>query len=474
MHSRTLEVLRPLGVTERLLERANTAPAARLHLGSRIVDVQLGELALADTAFPHLTLVRQMDVESVLARALEDRGVVVERGVELVDASGDGDGAHATLRSRAGIESIACGFVAGCDGPESTVRRVAGIGWRGRAYREEVILADVELGADLDRTRAHVVVGTPGLLFIFALGERATWRLLATRQAGADTPPFGQPGPPVDPGALQTLLDDAGIAASITEVRWSARYVMQRRLATRFRHGRLFLAGDAAHASSPAGGQGMNTGIQDAANLGWKLAFATRATDPAALLDSYEQERRPVARQVLRLTHAGFWAEAGRGPLPTLLRGVVVALGAPALPAPLGQRWLAAEVIRWVSQLRTAYPGSPLSVEGQPRLSTGPRAGARLPDATVRADGIDVRLHALVATPGVHVLLHRDAILPPHPDVGAHVTLHRITSTPGTGVMAVRPDGYIGFRCQVADLDQLSRWLARIGALPTSSVAARQ
>ena len=474
MHPRTLEVLRPLGVTGPLLERANTAPAASLHLGARVVTVRLDDLALTGTAFPHLTLVRQMDVETVLSHALEERGIVVERGVELVDASGDGDAAHATLRSPTGLETMACGFVAGCDGPESTIRRVAGIDWRGATYREEVVLADVELDADLDRTCAHVVVGKPGLLFVFALGERASWRLLATRWAGVDAPSFGQPGPPIDRAELQALLDDAGLAARITDLAWSAHYAMQRRLATHYRQGRLFVVGDAAHASSPAGGQGMNTGIQDAANLGWKLAFATSATDPAALLDSYEHERRPVARQVLGLTHAGFWAEASRGPLPTLLRGVLAPLGAPALPALLGQRRLVAEVIRWVSQLRTAYPDSPLSVEGRPRLATGPRAGARLPDATVRASGTEVRLHALLATPGVHVLLHRDAILPPHPDVGPHVNLHRITSTPGTGMVAVRPDGYIGFRCGIADVDQLSGWLARIGALSTASVAASQ
>jgi 2-polyprenyl-6-methoxyphenol hydroxylase-like FAD-dependent oxidoreductase len=464
MHPRTLEVLRPLGVTDALLARADVTPEARLHLGSRVVPVRLAELALPDTAFPHLALLRQTDVEEVLSEALRDRGMEVERGTELVEVC-DGVGrARATLRSRAGIEQADWDFVAGCDGQGSTVRDAAGIGWHGGPYGVEVVLADVELDADLAAGVAHVVAGRGGLLFLFALGERATWRLLATRPAGRDRLPFGRTGPPVPPAALQALLDDAGLDARISEVAWSARYPLQHRLAVRFRRGRLFLAGDAAHAWSPAAGQGMNTGIQDAANLGWKLAFALSATDRAALLDSYDRERRPVARRVLALTHLAFWAEAATGRLPSLLRGVVAPLGAPAVPALIRRRRLVAGAARVLAQFWVAYADSPLSVEGQPRLIPGSRVGQRLPDATVTVMGHPARLHALLARPGVHVLLQRDADHLEHLALGPHVTVHRLTSMPGAGLVTVRPDGYVGFRCGLADLPQLHAWLARVGA----------
>lgn len=477
LHPRTLEVLRPLGVTEPLLARADTAPEVRLHLGSRVVRVRLAELALSDTAFTHLSLVRQMDAETVLARALADRGVEVERGTELLEVR-DGDGeARATLRSPAGLEPAACDFVAGCDGPDSAVRRAAGIGWHGGPYRKEVVLADLELDADLARGVAHVVAGRRGLLFLFALGESATWRLLATRPTGPDPVAFGQPGPPVPCTELQALLDDAGLDARITALVWSARYRLQHRLAARLSRGRLYLAGDAAHAYSPATGQGMNTGIQDAINLGWKLAsapFAACPADRAALLDSYDMERRPAARQALAMTHLAFWAEASTDPLPALLRGVLAPLGAPAVPVLISQRWLVAAAIRLLSQSWVAYPGSPLSVEGTPRLYFGPRVGHRLPDATVTSGGQRVRLHALLARPGVHVLLQRDADDLERLAHGAHVTIHRLTSEPGAGVVAVRPDGYVGFRCGIADVGQLRAWLARIGAgkVPSSSLTS--
>jgi 2-polyprenyl-6-methoxyphenol hydroxylase-like FAD-dependent oxidoreductase len=467
MHARTLEVLRPLGVTQALLARADTAPAADLHLGRRVVRVRLADLALPDTAFPHLSLVRQMDVETVLARALADRGVEVERGTELLEVHDGPDAARAVLRARRAVQEALFGYVAGCDGPDSTVRTQAGIGWPGRPYPVEVVLADADLDADLGCDAAQVVAGRHGLLFAFRLGERAPWRLLATRPAGPDPQPFGQHGPPVPVAELQALLDDSGLDARITNLAWSSRVRLQRRVAERFSRGRLFLVGDAAHAYSPATGQGLNAAIQDAANLGWKLAFAASGQPPGEpLLGSYDRERRPVARQVLVMTHLAFWGEASTDPLMSAVRGRLAPLAAPLVPVLAGRRRLVAAGVRLLSQLGVTYRRSPLSVEGTPRPRGGPRAGDRLPDATVRSGGRSARLHELLARPGVHVLLDRDAgSLDGLPDAPL-VSVHRLDSSPGRGVIAVRPDGYVGFRAQAADARQVGAWLAGVGACP--------
>ena len=160
-----------------------------------------------------------------------------------------------------------------------------------------------ELDGDLPGEAAQVVAGRGVLLFAFRLGEQATWRLLATRPATPGRLEPGSFGPPVSAIDLQALMDQAGLGARITDLRWSARVMVQRRLASRFRRGRLFLAGEAAHAFSPATGQGMNAAIQDAANLGWRLAFAAarnRSPGDERLLDSYDRERlaggAPAAR----------------------------------------------------------------------------------------------------------------------------------------------------------------------------------
>jgi 2-polyprenyl-6-methoxyphenol hydroxylase-like FAD-dependent oxidoreductase len=466
LHARTLEVLRPLAVTDALLARADIAPAAELWLGPRAVRVRLAELAWPDTAFPHLSLIRQMYVETVLAQALADRGIVVERGTELAGVHEDAAGVRAQLRAQDTVTEARFGFVAGCDGPGSTVRAAAGLGWPGRPYPVEIVLADAELDADLAGDVAHVVAGRRGLLFAFPLGERATWRLLASRPAGADQLPAGQPGPPVSRAQLQALLDEAGLDAQISHLAWSARVQLQHRVASRFRQGRLFLAGDAAHAYSPATGQGMNAAIQDAANLGWKLAFAAARPDgiarpdSAVLLGSYDGERRPVARQVLGMTHLAFWAEAGLGLVPSALRGQLAPLAAPLVPTVIARRRLLSAGIRLLSQLGVNYRRSPLSVPQTPRPRRGPRPGDRLPDRTVTADGRRIRLHELLAHPGVHVLLDRDAAaLDTRPSRGPLVSVHRLTSTPGQGLSVVRPDGYLGLRMETACATQLDSWL---------------
>ena len=466
LHPRTLEVLRPLGVTQALLAEADTAPEVDLRLGHRTVRISLADLALPDTAFPHLSLLRQADAEMVLAQALTSRGVTVERGTELLRACEGVVGVRTVLQSGIKAHEAWFDFVVGCDGPGSTVRAQSGIGWPGRPYPVEVVLADLELQGDLGTGVAHVVAARRGLVFLFPLGERATWRLLATRPAPADRAPCGQPGPPVSAAELQELLNLSGLRLRVTHLAWSARVSLQRRLADRFRQGRVFLAGDAAHAYSPATGQGMNAGIQDAANLGWKLAFASPGLESAALLNSYDRERRPVARQVLAMTHLAFWGEACTCLLPSLLRGQLAPLAVPVLPALLSRRGLVAGGIRVLSQLTVSYRRSPLSVEGTPRPPGGPRPGDRLPDQTVVSGGRSIRLHELLAQPGVHVLLDRDADQRHIATLSRLVSVRRISSSPGRGLMAIRPDGYIGLRCGSTDVHQLSAWLERAGAGP--------
>jgi len=468
VHPRTLESLRPLGVTDALLVRGDRAPAAELHIGRRRVSARLADVDLPDTAFPHLTLLRQMDVEEVLAAALVRRSVEIERGVELVGASAGDGSLRATLSANGATEETRCRYIAGCDGPDSTVRGLAGIAWKGGPYREEVVLADAELAGDLP-PGLHVVVGRPGLVFLFPLGEGATWRILATRPARGDGEPFGQPGRAVPRSEVQALLDAAGLRVAVDEPTWSAQVRLQHRVAASFRRGRLFLAGDAAHTHSPAAAQGMNAGILDAVNLGWKLAFAG---DRPELLDSYDRERRPVARQVTALTHAVFFAEASAHPVPAFLRATLLPLAAPALPSLLRQRTLMAAVVRLLSQCWVRYRHSPLSAEGTPG-GRGPRPGDRLPDEDVTSRGRLVRLHELTARPGVHVLLERDAEALEDGLRSARVSVHRIGSWPGWGLVAVRPDGHVGFRSRDSDPDLLRDWLELVGARVGRPVTAR-
>ena len=343
------------------------------------------------------------------------------------------------------------------------MRRAARIGWRGGGYRPEIVLADVELDGDLAPGVAHVVAGRAGLVFVFARGECATWRLLATRPCTDPQLPFGRAGPPVPGPDLQRLLDEAGLPARVRGVGWSSRMRVQHRLADAYRCGPLILAGDAAHTHSPAAGQGMNTGIQDAVNLGWKLGFAPTSAHPEGLLCSYELERRPVARHVLALTHGVFWAEASTGPLASFVRAVLAPLAAPGLPLALRQHRLVAEVVRVLARFGEHYRTGPLSVDNAPPGAGGPRAGDRLPDATViTGDGRQTRLHALLAAPGVHLLVRARTPDAAVPAPGPLLHLHHLEAPSYPAVLAVRPDGHVGYRGPPGA--PLRRWLADVGA----------
>lgn len=479
VHPRTLEGLRPLGVTDALLERAEPDPRAQLHLGRSPVPVRLADVALPDSAFPHLALVRQADVEAVLARALERRGVAVERGTELVTHHGDEEGASARLRGSGPDEEARCRFLVGCDGSASTVRRGARIDFAGAAHAEEVVLADVDLTTGLSPGCLHVAVGRHGLAFLFPLGENgAPWRLLATRatRAARPAPVAGrssgqQPSPAtittVGEPELARLLADSGLPATLTRCTWSSVVPLQHRVASAFRAGAVFLAGDAAHTSSPAAAQGMNTGLLDGVDLGWKLAFAAehRAAGhgtPEVLLASYGAERRRVARQVVALTRLVLFAEASTSPVAELARARLVPLVVPVLPHLLGRRRLAATVAAVLSQRWVHHRHSTLSLDDTPWVG-GPGPGDRLPDREVVA-GRARTVHELTADPGIHVLLDRDTAAPPRSLLGPHVVVHRLDDAPGHGLVAVRPDGHLGYRSARGDVTGLGRWLDLVAA----------
>jgi 2-polyprenyl-6-methoxyphenol hydroxylase-like FAD-dependent oxidoreductase len=471
VHPRTLEVLRPTGVTDALMAAGDPSPSVRLHLGRREVPAALGALPVTGTAFPHLLIEAQATVERILTEALTARGVEVERGSELVEVRPCGGATVATLRHCDHREEVPSRYVAGCDGPASAVRRSLGLDWRGGRYRQEVVLADLELDGDLHPGTVHAVAAQGGILFLFPLGEQATWRLLTTRPAGPPGGDAGQPDGPVPLDQLQALIDGARLPARVSDVAWSASVALEHRMASEYRAGPVFLLGDAAHVHSPAGGQGMNTGIQDAANLGWKLAFAAAASArtgsaPELLLASYEAERRPVARRVITLTHLIFWAEAGTGPVASLVRSRLVPATAPALPFLLRRRHLVAAGVRVLSQLGTGYRRSPLSMTGASAGPRGRRPGDRLPDELVVAGGHRAWLHDLLAEPGAHLLLERGA--PPVPAI-RYVKSYRIDGWTGSGVIGVRPDGYVGYRAATADPVRVGRWLELLGLSPSAA-----
>jgi 2-polyprenyl-6-methoxyphenol hydroxylase-like FAD-dependent oxidoreductase len=480
---RTLEVLARHGLSQRLVERGNPASRLRLHLGGRDVSFKLFDLGIEDTAYPFLLLLSQAETEAILGEHLSRHGVLAERGVELVDLEPRGSGVACRLRHPDGAEEIVqARYVAGCDGAHSTVRERSGIGFEGYDYPQTFLLADLEVDG-LEPDTQHAFVTNTGVLLFFPLGTPATWRLI-TMLSPRD--PVG----PVTLGQLQELADrHAGSGLRLHDPVWMTDFKLHNRGAAHYRSGRVFLAGDAAHIHSPAGGQGMNIGIQDAINLGWKLGLVCRGDAAPSLLDTYEMERDPVGRAVLRLTDRAFAVATTTNPALLFIRSEVVPRLAPVL---LRFRRLRGIAFRTVSELSIHYRRSPLSVDGPGSRGHGIAAGKRLPDAPILVDGRATTLHMMTTAPTFHLLLcgplaaWRDVaatdVAGLLPDV---VAVHRLSRDHGAGTLhdqqglalrrlgvrpsepaqyLVRPDGYIGYRATGTDLTglrgYLQRWLA--------------
>jgi 2-polyprenyl-6-methoxyphenol hydroxylase-like FAD-dependent oxidoreductase len=478
---RTLEVLRGLGLAEELVARGNDAVWVQLHAGGRVVRVRLFGLGLDDTAYPFLLFVSQAETEQVLNDHLATAGIPVERGVELVGFHADPGAVTCTLRHREGrIEQVRARYLVGCDGGGSTVRRGVGIPFKGGAYSQTFVLADLEVDG-LDRDAAHAFVGQVGILLFFPLGRPASWRMLAMH------PTLQGRREPARPSLeeLQALADAfTGGRARLRDSVWQTYFGLQHRHATRYQAGRIFLAGDAAHVHSPAGAQGMNTGIQDAWNLGWKLALVSRRVADEALLATYDAERRPVGGFVVRFTDRAFSAATSTNPLVRTLRTRLVPR---LLPLALRFDRAVGNGFRTISQLDISYRSSPAVEEGRPALRRGPRAGDRLPDARIARDGQVCWLGEALAAPGFHLLLcgppgdwHASQLTALRRRYSDTVAVHHLTRTvapgalhdvdgqmfarlgvDGTAQYVTRPDGHIGYRCGGDDLAGAQRYLAR-------------
>ncbi|MFJ7334221.1 FAD-dependent monooxygenase [Streptomyces sp. NPDC101110] len=449
---RTLEMLSAFGVTDDLVDRGNAAVGLHLHLPRRVLHVPLFDVGCDDTPYPFLLFLPQSETEATLTAHLATRDVTVERGTELLSA--EPEGAYVTCRLRHGDgteETVRARHVVGCDGAHSTVRSLAGIGFEGHAYPQTFLLADLEADG-IEPGAAHTYMSGAGLLFFFPLGTPATWRMIAMHPPGA-------PGDEVTLDLLQRIADDwTADEVSLRDPVWMTSFRIHNRGATRYRRGRFFLAGDAAHIHSPAGGQGMNTGIQDALNLGWKLAHVCRGAAPAELLDTYEAERAPVGHGVRRLTDRAFTAGTSSHPALRLARTRLVPHAAPLLLHATRAR---ARLFRTVSELGIHYRRGPLSVSGPHRPPRGPRAGDRLPDAPA---GLQRR----VAGPGYHLLLtgpgrHRPEDLPPGGRRDLLDVQHLGPRSPWSGNThaLVRPDGYVGYVGRGTDLAGLRAYLDR-------------
>lgn len=292
VHARTLEVLDPLMVTRRLLAEGCVVPVFTIRDRERVLArLDFGGLP---TAYPYTLMLPQSRIEAILAERLAELGGSLQRPWQVTEVSAQEGPAVLRATDQQGRErTLTADYVVGADGMHSTVRKSVGIAFRGSAYPASFVLADVRMDWPLSAQEVQLFFAPAGLVVVAPL-PGGHHRVVATMDDAPESP---------DATLVQQLLDERGPAgARVRSLAWSSRFRVQHRVAESYRRGPVFLAGDAAHVHSPAGGQGMNTGIQDAIDLGGVLADVLAGRADEAVLDGYESRRRPVALQVVRLT----------------------------------------------------------------------------------------------------------------------------------------------------------------------------
>lgn len=508
LHARTLEIIESMGIVERFLEHGCPAYAASLyHAGERIVHLNMAEL---ESPFPFSLMIPQSQTEKLLAENFVSKGGTIERGAELLKFSQGKGGISATLKNAKGKEeAIVAQWMVGCDGAHSTVRKELELPFEGSAYEERFGLVDCIVDCDLPDDEISTFFHEDGAFVFFPLGKKR-FRIIVnvpSSQVIGEAPSLAD---------MQVFADRRGPGnIKLHDPVWLAWFTIHQRSVPKYRVGRVFLAGDSAHIHSPIGGQGMNTGMQDAFNLAWKLALTLRGNGEEKLLDSYNDERHPVGQELLKGTDLATTVATLRNPLAQQIRNHVMSF--------LTQQEVIQQRMRKVgSMLAVNYRSSPIvaekrglteiqitpsedsekpSIPGYIEFARGPMPGDRAPDAVM----VDQDLNPVRVYEAIRGISHNLLLLDGKPtgagyrnlekiawaigeQFGGLVTCHLIVASnkmptlrfPGKVFLdpdlavhetycadseclyLIRPDGYIGFRGQPAKLGPVEDHLNKI------------
>ncbi len=462
VQARTLELYRQLDLSDAVVSQGHTVPAINLWVqGETKARIAFDTINAGLTPYGPL-IFPQDEHEQLLIAKLETFGVRVERQTELIEFSDQGDGVVARLRTADGQEQqCQSSYIAGCDGARSVIRHGIGVGFPGGTYQQVFYVADVEASGPAIDGELHVDLDEADFLAIFPLKGPGRARLIGTvrdeRAERAETLTFDD----VSSHAIDHLK------VRIEKVNWFSTYRVHHRVADHFAKGRIFLLGDAAHIHSPAGGQGMNTGIGDAINLAWKLAAVIFGHARSDLLISYEEERIAFARRLVATTDRAFTLATAEGRIAEIVRTRIVPVLAPAaFKYDFARRFM----FETVSQITLNYRGCALSQGAAGAI----KAGDRLPWAPVAgADNFD-----LLSTMSWQVHVYGSA----SPEIEAwctekHISLHafewhREHEAAGLvrdALYLLRPDSYLALVTPAGTATALERYFAGHGIKPWGS-----
>lgn len=427
VHARTLEILRDFGVADELVSRGLPLQRVRFfRSGKQMVNIDFGQL---ETAFPFLLCVHQTETENVLSRLVERLNGRIDRGVSFSSMTQNDDGVTSVITHSDGREeTVRSQWLVGCDGAHSQVRKAAGLEFSGAHFAEDLWLVDCRITADVPRDGLTSFFAKSGFLACFPMAKGRV-RLICT--APADTEEGYEP----NFADLQDVWRDRShFEGDLVDAVWIARFKIHARQVKHYRSGRVLVAGDAAHIHSPVGGQGMNTGLQDAHNLGWKLARAYHGGRD--LLDSYEAERHALGQRLLLGTDIATRIGTWRNPLLRSIRDATAWLGSGVAP-------IQHVALRGVAELDVNYRSSDI-VGSSRHFHSGLRPGDRVPDIPGRITGLAPNLLLVGEHEGFDELA--DLIYRRFPAI-----LVRQETRGDPGIYLIRPDLYVWWRGGVND-----------------------
>ncbi|HYZ61095.1 MAG TPA: FAD-dependent monooxygenase [Acetobacteraceae bacterium] len=449
VHARTLEFYDQLGFAREVVDRG--IKVERFHLregGKEVAQFAFGDIGQGLSPFPFLLCFPQDDHERLLGERLRQAGIEVEWDTALTSLTQDEAGAEAVLQRDGAEERVRTPYLCGCDGAHSAVRHALELGFEGGSYEQLFYVADVEMEGGDHEMVVTLDAHTLGLkLPVRSSGMQRLIGLVPPALSGRHDLQFDEIRPEVE--RLTGMR--------VRRVNWFSTYHVHHRVAARFRVGRCFLAGDAGHVHSPAGGQGMNTGIGDAVNLAWKLADVVQGRADEAILDTYEPERIAFARVLVSTTDRAFQAMVGQGKASEILRTWLMPHLFPMLTGFSPVRRL---MFRTVSQTRIAYHDSALSAGRAGEV----QGGDRLPWVG------DADNFAALRSRDWQVHVYGNAPAPVREEAGMlGLQMHVFAWTKGAesaglerdATYLVRPDGYVGLAAR--DGGALRDYAARIG-----------
>ncbi len=467
VQARSLELFHHMGLVDEVLRRGMITRGLQLFInGKRRGQIPFGDMGRTDTPYPYLLMLSQAETENILVQDLEKRNIFVERSAEAISFEQTEHEVRTTFKNaQGGTETITSSYMIGADGAHSAVRKWLGLSFEGAPYAQLFELADVKVEWPFEHDRLCVFLHGTSFGAYFPMHGKEMGRVLAissTENNDVDPSIIGSMAMTLDK-IQKSFSNVTNVPTKLSNPTWLAQFHIHHRGVDRYRVGRVFVGGDSAHIHSPVGAQGMNTGLQDVANLCWKLAMVIQKKASETLLDTYQAERWPIGQKLLHFTDRFFSLIATRSFLLSHVRDFFFRMLAPTITRFPAARYRA---FNFISQLGIRYhPNEFIRGERSSTLSPGYRA----PNAKISSES---QVFDLMKGYRFHLLaLSKTAVDNRFSNLPDWIQIHRLenasvdvckkyglTDAKPQALYLIRPDGYIAYRSTSLDIENIKNF----------------